>query len=192
VDAIPAEVVLVRHGETGWSRAGRHTGRTDLPLDDEGRREAEAIGAALRGRRFSLVAASPARRAVETCRLAGFGERAETWPELAEWDYGGYEGLTTAEIRAARPGWTIWDGGVPDGETIAEVAARADRALARVRAQPGAVALFAHGHLLRVLAARWLGLAPVDGRLFVLDSGTIGVLGHEHETPAIRLWNERP
>jgi len=130
-------------------------------------------------------------RASETCRLAGFGESVEQWPELAEWDYGAYEGLTTAEIRVTRPGWMLWRDGVPDGETIAQIGMRADLVIARLRSVAGTVAVFAHGHFLRVLAARWLGLAPADGRLFALDPGTISSLGYEHETAAIRLWNEQ-
>jgi broad specificity phosphatase PhoE len=186
------EVVLVRHGETEWSRTGRHTGKTDAPLTGRGRREAAAIGTALRGRRFALVLSSPLARAVDTCRLAGFGELAERWPELAEWDYGAYEGLTTPEIRRARPGWTLWRDGVPDGETIAQIGARADEVIANLRTVTGAVAVFSHGHFLRVLAARWLGLAPADGSLFALDAGTISTLGYEHETSVIRFWNLTP
>jgi broad specificity phosphatase PhoE len=186
------EVVLVRHGETEWSRTGRHTGRTDIPLTAEGRREAEAVGPALAGRRFALVVSSPSSRAVETCRLAGFGTGAERWPELAEWDYGAYEGQTMAEIQANRPGWVLWGDGAPGGETAALVGARADRVLARLRAVAGDALVFAHGHVLRVLAARWLELPPEQGRLFVLDPGTVSTLGYEHDSPAIRLWNERP
>ncbi len=186
------EIVLVRHGETEWSRAGRHTGVTDVPLTARGRREAEAVGNALSGSRFARIVVSPSRRAADTCRLAGLGTAAETLPELAEWDYGDYEGLTTAEIRATRPGWTLWRDGVPGGETIAQVGARADLVLAHLRVGTGPVAVFAHGHVLRVLAARWLGLPPSAGRLFALDPGTISILGHEHETAALRLWNEPP
>jgi broad specificity phosphatase PhoE len=191
VDATHDEIVLVRHGETEWSRAGRHTGLTDVLLTARGRRDAEAVGSRLRERSFALVVTSPLTRALETCRLAGYGESAERWPELAEWDYGGYEGLTTAEIRATRPGWTLWRDGVPDGETIVQVAARADLVISRLRSVGGTVAVFAHGHLLRVLAARWLGLAPADGRLFALDPATISSLGYDHETAVIRLWNEQ-
>jgi broad specificity phosphatase PhoE len=192
VTADQGEVVLVRHGETEWSRTGRHTGRTDIPLTGRGRREAVAIGTALRERRFAHVLSSPLARAVNTCRLAGFGEVVERWPELVEWDYGAYEGLTTAEIRRTRPGWTVWRDGVRDGETIAQIGARADEVIANLRTLTGAVAVFSHGHFLRVLAARWLGLAPADGSLFALDAGTISTLGYEHETSAIRLWNMTP
>ena len=183
------EVVLVRHGETEWSRTGKHTGRTDVPLSETGRRQAEAAGATLRRRRFALVLTSPLQRAAESCRLAGFRDAVED-DNLMEWDYGAYEGRTTPEIREERPGWTLWKDGVPDGETAAEIGARVDRVIARVRAVEGDVALFAHGHVLRVLTARWLGLDPADGRLFALDTATISVLGYERETPVIRLWNE--
>ncbi len=191
VAATDDEIVLVRHGETEWSRDGRHTGLTDVALTARGRRQAEAVGSVLRERRFARVLTSPLTRAVETCRLAGLGDVAERWPELAEWDYGGYEGLTTAEIRATRPGWILWRDGVPDGETIAQIEARADVVIARLRSVAGTVAVFGHGHFLRVLAARWLGLAPADGRLFALDPGAISSLGYEHGTAAIRLWNEQ-
>lgn len=184
------EVVLVRHGETEWSRTGKHTGRTDVPLTETGRQQAEAAGATLRGRRFGLVLTSPLQRASETCRLAGLGDSAVVDDELMEWDYGAYEGRTTPEIRAERPGWTLWTDGVPEGETATEVGGRADRVIARVRAAGGDMALFAHGHVLRVLTARWLGLEPADGRLFAFDTATISVLGYERETAVIRLWNE--
>jgi broad specificity phosphatase PhoE len=186
------EIVVVRHGETEWSHAGRHTGRTDVALSARGRRQAEAIGHALRERHFSRVLTSPLTRATDTCRLAGFGEAGQRLPQLAEWDYGAYEGLTTPEIRTARPGWTLWRDGVPGGETIDQIGARADVVIAKLRNMSGDVAVFGHGHFLRVLAARWLGLAAVEGRLFVLDAGAISILGHEHETAAIRVWNEQP
>jgi broad specificity phosphatase PhoE len=190
--AAPAqEVVLVRHGETEWTRAGKHTGHTDIPLTEAGRREAEAVGQALRGHIFALVLTSPLQRASATCRLAGFGDVAEPRDELKEWDYGAYEGRKTVDIRKERPDWSLWRDGVPDGETPADVAARVDRVVAEVRSVAGDVALFAHGHVLRVLAARWLGLGPEGGRLFALDPATLSVLGYERETPVIRLWNER-
>ena len=185
----PAEVVVVRHGETEWSRSGQHTGRTDIPLTENGRREAELVGERLRGRRFALVLTSPLQRAAETARLAGVD--AEVRDELREWDYGTYEGRTTIDIRQERPGWTLWRDGVPDGETADEVGRRVDRVVDEVRAVDGDVALFAHGHVLRVLAARWLGLSPDNGRLFALDPATISILGYERETPVIRLWNYR-
>jgi broad specificity phosphatase PhoE len=183
------EVVLVRHGETEWSRAGKHTGRTDIPLTDRGRKEAQAVGAELRGRRFASVLTSPLARAFETCRLAGFGELTELREELMEWDYGAYEGRKTTEIRKDHPGWTLWRDGVPEGETIAQVEARVDRVIAELRSVAGDAVVFAHGHLLRVLAARWLGLEPAAGRLFALDAATISILGLERETPVIRMWN---
>jgi broad specificity phosphatase PhoE len=184
------EVVLVRHGETEWSRALRHTGSTDVPLTDLGRRQAELVGEALRGRRFALVLTSPLQRAAETCRLAGFEDVAQVRDDLREWDYGDYEGLTTAEIRKEDPRWTVFGGSVPNGESAEQVAERADRVLAEVRAADGDVLLFAHGHLLRILAARWLGLGARDGRLFALDPTTLGTLGYEREQAVIRLWNQ--
>jgi probable phosphoglycerate mutase len=184
------ELVLVRHGETAWSRTGQHTGRTDLELTELGRRQAELIGSRLRGRRFALVLTSPLRRARETARLAGFSS-AEPTDDLMEWDYGAYEGLTTPQIRARAPGWTLWRDGVPGGETIEQVRTRVERVIARVRAADGDALVFAHGHVLRVLAARWLGLPARDGRIFRLDAATLSVLGYEHEWPAVDLWNDR-
>ncbi len=183
------EIVLVRHGETEWSRTLRHTGRTDVPLTDEGRRQAEIVGRALHGRRFELVLTSPLQRAAETCRLAGFGAEAQACDDLCEWDYGDYEGRTTAEIREEVPGWTLFTGGVPNGETAAEVGDRADRVLAEASAANGDVLLFAHGHVLRILAARWVGLEPSAGRLFALDPATLSTLGHEREQHVLRTWN---
>jgi broad specificity phosphatase PhoE len=186
----PPELVLVRHGETEWTLAGKHTGRTDIPLTERGREQARAVGEALRSRRFALVLTSPLERAAETCRLAGFGEAAAPREELMEWDYGAYEGRTTIEIRTERPGWSLWRDGVPDGEQASDVGARVDRVIAEIRPAAGDVLAFAHGHLLRVLAARWLGLGPDAGRLFALDPATISVLGYERETPVLRVWNE--
>jgi broad specificity phosphatase PhoE len=186
------EVVLVRHGETEWSRTGRHTGRTDIPLTERGREQVTGVGEVLKGRRFELVLTSPLARAAETARLAGFADVAEARLELMEWDYGEYEGRTTIDIRKERPGWSLWRDGVPAGETAAEVGARVDKVIAEVRAAGGDGLVFAHGHVLRVLAARWLGLAPTEGRLFALDSATISVLGYERETPVIRIWNLAP
>jgi len=184
------EVVLVRHGETEWTRTRQHTGRTDLPLDEEDREQARPVGEALRGRTFGLVLTSPLRRARETCELAGFGSVAQARDELAEWDYGDYEGRTTAEIRAERPDWSLWRDGVPGGETPADVGRRADRLIDDIRAAGVDTLVFGHGHQLRVLAARWLGLEPADGRLFVLGTATISALGYERETPAMLRWNE--
>ena len=185
------KVVLVRHGETEWSRAGKHTGSTNVPLTERGQQQARAVGDALKRRRFALALTSPLARAVETCRLAGFGDTAQEREDLREWDYGAYEGRTTAEIRTERPGWSLWRDGAPDGETAAQVGERADRVIAEVRSVDGDVILFAHGHLLRVLTARWLGLEPSAGQLFALDPATISILGYERETSVIRLWNER-
>ncbi len=184
------EIVLVRHGETLWSRSGKHTGRTDIPLTEEGRGQSERVGDTLRGRQFVLVLSSPLQRAAETCRLAGLGDVAVLREELMEWDYGAYEGRTTPEIRTDVPGWSLWRDGVPGGETAADVGRRVDGVIAELAAVDGDVALFAHGHVLRVLAARWLGLPPADGRLFALDPATISILGHERETPVIRRWNQ--
>lgn len=185
----PPEVVLVRHGETEWTLSGKHTGRTDIPLTARGRQEAQAVGVELQVRRFALVLTSPLARAAETCRLAGLGDAAVERDELMEWDYGAYEGRKTIDIREERPGWTLWRDGVPDGETAAQVGARVDRVIAELRSVAGEAAVFAHGHLLRVLAARWLGLEPGAGRLFALDPATISILGYERETPVIRMWN---
>ena len=181
---------LVRHGETAWANEGRHTGRTDIPLTEAGREQAEALARRLAGHRFSAVLSSPLSRALETARIAGFGDRVELSDDLMEWDYGADEGRTTAAIRRERPGWTIWEAGPKDGETADSVAARADRVIERVRGGHGDVLCFAHGHLLRVLAARWLGLVPADGRLFALSTATISVLGWERETAVIDHWNE--
>jgi broad specificity phosphatase PhoE len=184
------EVVLVRHGETEWSRGGKHTGRTNVPLTERGRRQAKAVGEAVRNREFAVMLTSPLGRALETCRLAGFDDRAERRDELMEWDYGAYEGRTTLEIREERPGWSLWRDGVPGGETSEEVGARVDGVIAEARSAAGDVLLFAHGHLLRVLTARWLGLEPAEGRLFALDPATLSTLGYERETSVIRLWNQ--
>ena len=183
------EIVLVRHGETEWSRDGKHTGSTDVELTGRGREQAAALAAALRGREFARVLTSPLARAAETARLAGFGEIVEPREELREWDYGEYEGRRTVDIRQERPGWTLWTDGVPGGETAAEVAARVDRLIEELGETEGAVLAFAHGHLLRVLAVRWIGLEPDSGRLFALDPATISVLGYERETPVVRVWN---
>jgi probable phosphoglycerate mutase len=188
---MPEELVLVRHGSTEWSRTGRHTGSTDVPLDDTGRAAAREIGSRLRGESFDLVLVSPLGRARETCELAGLAEQATVVDDLREWDYGEYEGLTTAEIRVDRPGWLVFEDGCPGGETAEDVGHRADRVVTLARGTPGArrVALFAHGHLLRVLAARWLGLPGRDGRLLRLDPATISRLGWEHEVAVVLTWN---
>jgi broad specificity phosphatase PhoE len=184
------QVWLFRHGETEWSLSGQHTGRTDLPLTAAGRRRAEALGRRLSGRPFALVLSSPLSRALETCRLAGYGDVAELNPDLMEWDYGDYEGRRTVEIQNERPGWSLWRDGVPDGETIDQVAARARRVIAAAESTEGDVALFAHGHVLRVLTACWLGLPPDAGRLFALGTAAVSVLGCEHDTHVIYKWNQ--
>jgi broad specificity phosphatase PhoE len=184
------EVLLIRHGETEWSRSGRHTGRTDVPLTDLGRQQAELLRRRLRGRSFALVLTSPLVRARETCRLAGLGEGALLRDELREWDYGDYEGITTPEIRSRRPDWFLWRDGCPGGEKAADVGARADRVVAELRAGGDDCAVFGHGHMLRVLAARWLGLPAEEGRLLGLSTATLSVLGYERETPVLWLWND--
>ncbi|MDW6021013.1 histidine phosphatase family protein [Mesorhizobium sp. BAC0120] len=182
-------VFVIRHGETEWSQSGHHTGTTDIALTDNGRRQAERMRAVLARHNFALVLVSPLQRARETCGLAGLGEGAIVDPDLMEWNYGEYEGLTPKEIQAKRPDWLIFRDGCPGGETAAQVGARVDRILARARAADGDVALFAHGHVLRVLGARWLGLPPHAGQHFLLDTGTVSVLAHYHEIPAVRIWN---
>lgn len=181
---------LVRHGETQWATQGRHTGRTDVPLTGDGADQARALGGRLAGHPFARVLSSPRSRALETARLAGFGRQVEVDDDLAEWDYGADEGRTTAAIQEDRPGWSIWRDGPRGGETIDQVAARADRVIARVRTTDGNALAFAHGHLLRILAARWLGLPPQDGRLFLLEPATISVLGWERDTAVIERWNQ--
>jgi len=183
-------VVLVRHGQTEWSLSGQHTGSTDIPLTEEGRRHAAALGARLAGFEFARVLTSPMSRAIETCRLAGLDGRAEITDDLREWDYGGYEGRRTAEIREERPGWDLWRDGVPDGETVEEVGRRADLLIETARGTDGDVALFAHGHVLRVLGARWIGLPPDHGARLALSTASISVLAWERETAVIDRWNE--
>ncbi len=183
------EIWIIRHGETEWSRAQRHTGRTDLPLTEAGERAAAALREKLAGRRFAAVFSSPLLRARETCRLAGYGSVARALDDLREWDYGAYEGRTTAEIRRQVPGWSLWTGGVPGGESLEAVAARARRAIDAATAARGDVALFAHSHLLRVLTACYLGLPPEAGRLFALETAAPGVLGYEHHERALLAWN---
>jgi broad specificity phosphatase PhoE len=183
------EVFLVRHGETEWSLSGQHTSRTDLPLIDAGRKRAEAVGAELADHRFDLVLSSPLRRARETCQIAGFGGRVEISDDVREWDYGQYEGLTTPQIREENPGWNLWRDGCPAGESPEEIGARADRVLERIAATPGDVLLFAHGHILRVLAARWIGLPVSGGSRLALRAGAISVLGFERETRVLQRWN---
>jgi broad specificity phosphatase PhoE len=185
-------LVLVRHGETAWSRSGRHTGSTDLPLEAAGRQQAETLATRLGTWRFARVFTSPRRRALETCALAGLGARAQVVEDLAEWDYGEYEGLTTRQIREVRPGWSLWRDGAPGGEDPATVSARADRVIGLVlaRAGGGDAALFAHGHMLRVLGARWIGLDAAAGEYLVLGAGALSVLGYEQDSRALVCWND--
>lgn len=184
------EVVLARHGETEWTLSGQHTSRTDIPLTEAGRRQAQRLAARLTGRRFAVVVTSPLQRAAETCRLAGFRDVAELCDDAVEWNYGDYEGRTTPEIRTSQPGWTLWTDGAPGGEMAAQVGARADRVLARLLAADGDALLFSHGHFLRVLAARWLDLNPRDGRLFALAPASVSVLGWERERRVLVRWND--
>ena len=185
-------IFLARHGETAWSLTGQHTGLTDLPLTAHGERNAGHLGERLRELTFAKVFTSPLQRAVRTCELAGFKSSAEIDKDLVEWNYGDYEGRRTLEIRAERPGWQIFRDGCPGGESPAQVAARADRVVNRVRAVQGDVLLFSSGHFLRVFAARWLGLEPAAGRFFTLDTASLSELGYERDlsAPVIRLWND--
>jgi broad specificity phosphatase PhoE len=184
------ELVLVRHGETEWSRTGRHTGNTDVSLTDEGRAQARLLGDRLRGRAFTRVLTSPLTRALDTCRLAGFGEQAEVCDDLREWDYGIYEGRTSAEIRQEIEGWTVWTHPITRGETIDELGRRVDRVIDLIRSVDGDVLLFAHGHVLRVLATRWCQLTAINGRVLALDTASLSTLGYERDTPVIRDWNK--
>ena len=188
MDSAP-KLWIVRHGETTWARLGRHTSHTDVRLTARGRVDGAAVGRRLAGHEFALVLSSPLSRALDTARLSGFGGRVEVTDDLREWDYGADEGRTTPEIRAERPGWTIWRDGPKDGETARHVTARVDRVIARVRGGKGDALAFAHGHVLRALTARWLGLSVRDGRLFELGTATISVLGWEREQSVIERWN---
>jgi broad specificity phosphatase PhoE len=183
-------IVLVRHGETEWSVSGHHTGRTDIPLTTAGRRQAEALGARLSAWTFARVLSSPLSRALATCRLAGLGDGVELIEDLREWDYGEYEGRRTVDIRHERPGWDLWKDGAPGGETAEDVGRRVDRVLEAARAADGDVALFAHGHLLRVAGARWMDLPPDHGARLALSTAAISVLSWERETPVIHRWND--
>lgn len=183
---------LIRHGETAWSLSGQHTGKTELELTASGQMMAKAIGRQLAERKFSLVLSSPRVRARATCELAGYGDVAQIDDNLQEWDYGAYEGRTSADIAKEVPGWSIWRDGVHDGETIEQVAVRAEVVIKRAVEIAGDVALFAHGHILRILAARWLGLPAAGGRFFALGAGSISILGYEHEQRVIAQWNFMP
>jgi broad specificity phosphatase PhoE len=187
-------VYLARHGETAWTISHQHTGVTDLPLTTHGEAEAAQLGQRLAGLTFSAVLTSPLKRAVRTCELTGFGSVADIEPDLMEWNYGAYEGRTSADIHAERPDWQLFRDGAPDGESPAQVGARADRVIRRVRAVEGNTLLFSSGHFLRVFAARWLGLEPAAGRYFFLGTASLSALGyeHDHSDPVIRLWDEMP
>jgi probable phosphoglycerate mutase len=186
------KIWLARHGETEWSLAGRHTGRTDIPLTPKGEDEARKLGVRLKVSAFSLVLASPLRRARQTCELAGFGPVAEAVPDLMEWDYGSYNGLTAVEIRAQQPDWRLFRDGCPGGENLGDVVARADRVVARLKSAPGDTLIFSHGHFLRVLAVRWAGIAPESGVRFNLSPASLSVLGHDSAAgnPVIDRWND--
>jgi broad specificity phosphatase PhoE len=185
-------VILVRHGETEWSRDKRHTGRTDIPLTEAGREHARLAAHHLEGRDFALVLTSPLQRARATADLAGVGDRAVEDPDLVEWDYGQYEGRSTADIRKEQPGWDIWRDGCPGGgEPLERVGERADRVIARALEAGGAVAIFAHGHILRVLGARWIGLPALGGSLLALETAAVCELGFERERHVIETWNDQ-
>ena len=184
------EIMLARHGETEWSRDLRHTGHTDIPLTDIGREQARALATRFSDLELAFVLTSPLSRATESCRLAGLGDQAVEEPDLVEWDYGEYEGMTTEEIRQDVPGWTVWDGGAPGGEDANQVGARADRVIARVREADGPGVVFAHGHVLRVLGARWIGLPAASGALLALSTSTLSTLGYERDRQVLTLWND--
>jgi len=192
-DALPL-TYLARHGETAWTVSRRHTGRTDIPLTPEGEAQARRLGERLDGLKFAAVLTSPLQRARRTCELAGFGSAAIVEPDLMEWNYGAYEGRTSAEIHAERPDWDLFRDGCPGGESPDQIGVRADLAIRRVRGISGDTLLFSSGHFLRVFAARWLGLEPGAGRLFVLGTASLSVMGYEHDRsePVIRLWDEMP
>jgi broad specificity phosphatase PhoE len=185
-------VYLARHGDTAWTVSGQHTGRTDLPLLPEGEENARRLGEQLKGKQFAKVFTSPLQRAARTCELAGFGAVAENDPDLMEWDYGKYEGSLRADILKSDPNWKLFRDGCPGGESPAQIGARADNVIKRVRAIEGNVLLFSSGHLLRVLCARWLGLEPSGGRFFILSTASLSILGYEHDLsePVVRLWND--
>lgn len=189
-DALP-KLYIVRHGETAWSISGQHTGRSDIPLTPEGERQARDLSARLKGLKVVEVLTSPLQRARRTCELAGFGERARPEPDLAEWDYGAYEGRRTADIRAERPGWSLFEDGCPGGESLADVSARADRVVTRIRAVEGDVLVFSHSHLLRVVIARWILLPAVEARRLQLSTGSVSALGYDHalDEPVILKLN---
>lgn len=188
------QIYLIRHGETAWSLTGQHTGRTDVPLTENGERQALNLRGRLQGSAFTHVLTSPLQRANRTCELAGFGATAQSIPDLMEWDYGDYEGKTTVTIREQQPGWNVFQQGCPHGESVEQVADRADRVVARLRQLDGVVAVFSHGHFLRALAVRWVGLPLLAARHFTLDTASISILGYENhspDNPVISVWNSR-
>jgi len=185
------KVVLIRHGETKWTLAGRHTSFTDLSLTEKGREEASLLQGALNNWQFKQVFSSPLKRAIETCELAGVSGKVVVEPDLSEWNYGRYEGLTTKQIQKELPGWNLFEQGCPDGDSPAEVCARVDRIIKKVQAIDGDVAVFSHGHLSRVFATRWLNQPIEESGMFVLDTATLNVLGAYHDTPAIVTWNAK-
>ena len=183
------KVYVIRHGETEWSINGKHTGVTDIPLTENGRNQVKCLQPVLANEVFALVLTSPLHRARETCKLSGLGDKAEVEPNLMEWNYGEYEGVTSKEIHKTVPGWLVFNDGAPGGETPEQIGARADRVIQRVRAVQGNVALFAHGHIFRVLVARWLDLPATAGRNFLLDTGTLNILSYYRGYPAVKIWN---
>ncbi len=183
------KIYLIRHGETEWSRGGKHTGVTDVPLTEQGRKTARMLQPVLAKENFVVVLSSPLQRARDTCELAGLAKVSAVEPDLVEWNYGEYEGLTTKQIQLTRPGWSVFHHGCPGGESPEQVAARADRVLAKVRASDGNVALFAHGHILRVIAARWIHQPPSFGEHLLLETATLSVLGYYYDSPALKIWN---
>jgi probable phosphoglycerate mutase len=187
------EIYLARHGETAWTISHQHTGRTDIPLTERGERNARSLGQRLDGLSFARVLFSPMQRARRTCELAGFGASADVDADLVEWDYGQYEGRTTAEVRQERPDWYLFRDGCPGGESVEQVGARADRVIVRLRSLEGRILLFGHSHFFRILGARWLGLPPADGRLLLLSTASLSIVGYEHHSrdePVIQLWND--
>jgi broad specificity phosphatase PhoE len=183
------QIYLIRHGETQWAKDGRHTGRTDIPLTEFGREQASFLLPIFEEVKFSLILSSPLQRALETAKLAGLGSRVKLDGDLTEWDYGDYEGRTTKQIREHVPGWSVWTHACPNGETIDQVSLRADRVVAELRSVDGNIAIFSHGHFLRVLASRWIGLPAAQGGHFLLGTSTLSILGYEREVPVMRTWN---
>lgn len=190
MDSLPQRIFLIRHGETEWAATDKHTGFTDIPLTEKGRAQGELLRKRLQGHNFEKVFTSPLKRAKDTCDIVGYGKKAIIDSDLVEWDYGKYEGLTTAEIHKIDPNWTVFDKGAPGGESIANISARADHFLAKLKGCKADVAVFSSGHFLRVLAARWTGLRAHDGRVLALSTGSLSILGFEHATHVILCWND--